>query len=207
MLVAECLTALLFPFQWTLLYVPIVFTAALVCLDVPVPAIMGLRIKKSSENYNYISCHNQDLNDSSSDTSDDVTFEIQRCVVHIDTGKIQLPDDMPRFPDRTDFTKELNKIISRFNQQLDQNMSKESSKSSHGPRQSEDWTHLDDQEDRLQSNDHQPSQSFKRLAAIVKRTGITTNDQIEDSTKYEFLHSFNRSFHENKSLYFLLILI
>ncbi|CAF3980175.1 unnamed protein product, partial [Rotaria sp. Silwood1] len=40
MLVAECLTSLLFPFQWTLLYVPIVFTAALVCLDVPVTAIM-----------------------------------------------------------------------------------------------------------------------------------------------------------------------
>jgi hypothetical protein len=50
MLVAECLTSLLFPFQWTLLYVPIVFTAALVCLDVPVPAIMGLRINKSMGN-------------------------------------------------------------------------------------------------------------------------------------------------------------
>ncbi len=90
MLVAECLTSLLFPFQWTLLYVPIVFTAALVCLDVPVPAIMGIRINKS--------LGNDDDDDGYSDTSDEATFEVQRCVVHIDKGELQLPDDMLRFP-------------------------------------------------------------------------------------------------------------
>ncbi len=103
-LVAECLTSLLFPFQWTLLYVPIVFTAALVCLDVPVPAIMSLRINKSMGNGDDQS---EDDDDGYSDTSDEATFEVQRCVVHIDRGEIQLPDDMPRFPDRSSFIEEL----------------------------------------------------------------------------------------------------
>jgi hypothetical protein len=88
MLVAECLTSLLFPFQWTLLYVPIVFTAALVCLNVPVPAIMGLRINKSNGNFdnNSNNNNNDDDVDGYSDTSDDATIEVQPCVVHIDTG-------------------------------------------------------------------------------------------------------------------------
>jgi hypothetical protein len=115
MLVAECLTSLLFPFQWTLLYVPIVFTAALVCLDVPVPAIMGLHINKSNDN---------DDDDGSSDTSDEATFEVQKCVVHIDKGEIQLPDDMPRFPDRSCFIDELNEILSRFENYLNIDLSK-----------------------------------------------------------------------------------
>ncbi|CAF1093862.1 unnamed protein product [Rotaria sordida] len=84
MLVAECLTSLLFPFEWTL-YVPIDFTAALVSLDVPVSAIMGLRINKFNRNSDN---NNTDDDDGYSDTSDEATFEVQRCFIHIDTEKI-----------------------------------------------------------------------------------------------------------------------
>ena len=142
MLVAECLTALLFPFQWTLLYVPIVFTAALVCLDVPVPAIMGIRTNEGDDG-----------------SMDEATFEVQRCVVQIDQGQIQLPDDMPRFPDRSAFIKELNEILSRF----------ENTARISRTRQSEDWTHLDND---VNEDEHQPSQALTRLAAIAQRTGL-----------------------------------
>ena len=149
MLVAECLTALLFPFQWTLLYVPIVFTAALVCLDVPVPAIMGIKTKTEG----------------ATDESDEATFEVQRCVVQIDQGRIQLPEDIPRFPDRPDFIKELNQILSRF----------EGNPRVSRIRQSEDWTHLHSQQSSSDDDQHRPSQALTRLAAIAQRTGLVPN--------------------------------
>ncbi|UJR34962.1 hypothetical protein I4U23_027740 [Adineta vaga] len=188
MLVAECLTALLFPFQWTLLYVPIVFTAALVCLDVPVPAIMGLRINKSNGNSDNNNNINNDENnsDASSDTSDDdANFEVQRCVVHIDTGRIQLPDDMPRFPDYSDFKKELNEILLRFdnyfhkkNELLKTTNLKKQRKS----QKSEDWTHVDD-EDVPNHSTEEPSQALTRLSAIAKRAGIVLNHDDDDDEK------------------------
>ena len=162
MLVAECLTALLFPFQWTLLYVPSVLTAALVCLDVPVPAIMGVRVKRSSDNSNWL-----DEDGNGSDFSDEGSFELQRCVVQIDQGQIQLPDDMPRFPSRAKFVDELSEIVSRFEQRT---------------RPSEDWTHVD-------AEQQQPSQALSRLAAIAKRTGIVTAPSIELDTTSEPLFS------------------
>ncbi|CAF1388450.1 unnamed protein product [Adineta ricciae] len=194
MLVAECLTSLLFPFQWTLLYVPIVFTAALVCLDVPVPAIMGLRINKStgtSDNPNSNNNKDDDDNDSDaySDTSDDANFEVQRCVVHIDTGRIQLPDDMPRFPDRSLFRDELNEILSRFNSYKNRNES--SKKNSLGKQRisqkSEDWTHVDNEEVA-----NEPSQALTRMSAIAKRAGIVLNKN-EDENSNESFSLFNEN--------------
>ena len=179
MLVAECLTSLLFPFEWTLLYVPIVFTAALVCLDVPVPAIMGLRITRSNGHVD-----NSDDDDGYSDTSDEATFEVQRCVVHVDTGRIQLPDDMPRFPDRSCFISELNGILSRFDpphpNETTTTTTTTSAKSRTRVQRSEDWTHLDDQQ--ATENNDEPSQALARLAAIAKRAGIVI-DSIEEENR------------------------
>lgn len=191
MLVAECLTSLLFPFQWTLLYVPIVFTAALVCLDVPVPAIMGLKLKKSFEGNELSPSSNPESSETRSESSDDdATFEVQRCLVNIDTGRIQLPDDMARFPDRSEFIKELNQLIFRFNDELDQDLLKYSTKYSSRTRESEDWTHLnclsDNEQDKHPNNESQTSQALKRLAAIAKRTGIVTNHYINDQIKSVF---------------------
>jgi hypothetical protein len=184
MLVAECLTALLFPFEWTLLYVPIVFTAALVCLDVPVPAIMGLRTRKSSTSADAAHRHGADEHDSSSDTSDDANFEVQRCVVQVDTGRIQLPDDMPRFPDRARFIDELNEILSRFDCCVQQDVSKGNGATcSKRVRQSDDWTELDES-DATNEQRERPSQALARLAAIAKRTGIVTSDQCDEEIKY-----------------------
>ncbi|CAF2531177.1 unnamed protein product [Rotaria sp. Silwood2] len=191
MLVAECLTSLLFPFQWTLLYVPIVFTAALVCLDVPVPAIMGICINKSN-----INSDGKDVDDDDrySDTSDELTFEVQRCIVHIDTGHIQLPDDMPRFPDRTRFINELNNILSRFNNYIHSNLARNSFKNKVKYQKSEDWTHIDDQ-NLLKESNYEPSQALARLAAIAKRAGIVVNNNNNnnDENNTKSLCLFNES--------------
>lgn len=42
MTVAECITALMFPFQWQHVYVPILPASLLHFLDAPVPYLMGL---------------------------------------------------------------------------------------------------------------------------------------------------------------------
>jgi hypothetical protein len=42
MLVAECMNALIFPFQWQHVYVPILPASLTHFLDAPVPFIMGL---------------------------------------------------------------------------------------------------------------------------------------------------------------------
>ncbi|CAF1474184.1 unnamed protein product [Adineta steineri] len=194
MLVAECLTALLFPFQWTLLYVPIVFTAALVCLDVPVPAIMGLRINKSNANKDNDNDGDDNADDDDddgySDTSDDANFEVQRCVVHIDTGRIQLPDDMPRFPDRSCFRSELHDILSRFDNYFNRDLTTvDYLKKQRRIQGSEDWTHVDNQQIKNESKD-EPSQALTRLSAIAKRAGIVLNNN-EDDNSNEPLCLFN----------------
>ncbi|CAF5166497.1 unnamed protein product, partial [Rotaria sp. Silwood1] len=171
MLVAECLTSLLFPFQWTLLYVSIVFTDALVCLDVPVPAIMGLCINKSNVNSDG---KDVDDDDRSSDTSNELIFEVQRCVVHIDTGHIKLSADMPRFPDRTCFINELNNILLRFNNYI------------------HNWTHIY-YENLLKESNYEPSQALARLAAIAKRAGIVINNNDDENSDSRLSCLFNES--------------
>ncbi|CAF5139300.1 unnamed protein product, partial [Rotaria sp. Silwood1] len=119
---------------------------------------------------------NVDDDDRSSDTSDELTFEVQRRVVHIDTGHIKLPNDMPRFSDRTCFINELNNILLRFNNYIHSNLSKKKSfKTKQKYQQSEDWTHIYD-ENLLKESNYQPSQALARLAAIAKRAGIVINN-------------------------------
>ncbi|CAF5054187.1 unnamed protein product, partial [Rotaria sp. Silwood1] len=146
-------------------------TAALVCLDVPVPAIMGLCINKSNVNSDG---KNVDDDDRSSDTSDELTFEVQRCVVHIDTGHNKLPNDMSRFPDRTCFINELNNILLRFNNYI------------------LNWTHIYD-ENLLKESNYEPSQALARLAAIAKRAGIVINNNDDGNSNSGLSCLFNES--------------
>jgi hypothetical protein len=113
---------------------------------------------------------NNDDVDSYSDTSDDATIEVQQCVVHIDTGYIQLPDDMPRFPDRSCFIKELNEILSRFDNYFHSDLSKSYLKNQGRIQGSEDWTHVDERSLSKELND-EPSQALTRLSAIILFTG------------------------------------
>ena len=49
MLVAECITCLLFPFVWSHVYAPILPLAARHFLNAPVPFIMGIKLNSSDE--------------------------------------------------------------------------------------------------------------------------------------------------------------
>lgn len=97
-IVAECITSLLFPFEWPHVYAPILPTALHHFLDAPVPFVMGLH----SENV--------DIN----------THKVGLCYVDIDGKAVNVPEDLPTFPHKQDFIAEIYEALSRFNLSLDE---------------------------------------------------------------------------------------
>lgn len=92
-IVAECVTSLLFPFEWPHVYAPILPTALHHFLDAPVPFLMGLQ----SENL---------------DAS--VQNKVGLCYVDIDNKAIQLPEELPTFPHKADFILEIYEALGKF---------------------------------------------------------------------------------------------
>lgn len=95
-IVAECITSLLFPFEWPHVYAPILPTALHHFLDAPVPFVMGL--------------HAELMEMGSSKIGTEATL----CYVDIDNRTIQLPEEMPHFPHKQEFTNEINLTLSKF---------------------------------------------------------------------------------------------
>nr|XP_022914554.1 DENN domain-containing protein 5B isoform X2 [Onthophagus taurus] len=93
MVVAEGITALLFPFSWPHVYVPILPASLHHFLDAPVPFVMGLYA--SSENIK-------------------VASEASLCYVDIDKCKVQLPEEMPAFPNLDSFSDEINCTLDKY---------------------------------------------------------------------------------------------
>ena len=58
MLCSNCATALLFPFTWQHVFVPILPTSQRAFLDAPVPYIMGLRVDPNSVDAKYLNLPN-----------------------------------------------------------------------------------------------------------------------------------------------------
>lgn len=94
--VAECITSLLFPFEWPHVYAPILPTALHHFLDAPVPFVMGLHAELMEMGSNKIGT--------------DVTL----CYVDIDNKTIQLPQEMPNFPHKHDFIEEICDALEKF---------------------------------------------------------------------------------------------
>lgn len=92
-IVAECITSLLFPFEWPHVYAPILPTALHHFLDAPVPFVMGL--------------HSENLDAS-------VAQKVGLCYVDIDNKSIQLPEELPTFPHKPDFIAEIYEALSKF---------------------------------------------------------------------------------------------
>lgn len=92
-IVAECITSLLFPFEWPHVYAPILPTALHHFLDAPVPFVMGL--------------HSENLDAS-------VQQKIGLCYVDIDNKSIQLPEELPTFPHKPDFITEIYEALGKF---------------------------------------------------------------------------------------------
>ncbi|XP_029438171.1 DENN domain-containing protein 5A isoform X3 [Rhinatrema bivittatum] len=97
MTVAETITALMFPFQWQHVYVPILPASLLHFLDAPVPYLMGL--------------HSNGLDDRS---KLELPQEANLCFVDIDNHFIELPEDLPQFPNKLEFIQEVSEILMAF---------------------------------------------------------------------------------------------
>lgn len=93
MVVAEGITALLFPFAWPHVYVPILPASLHHFLDAPVPFLMGLNA--SAENIK-------------------VASEASLCYLDIDKAKVQLPEEMAVFPHLHAFNAEICSVLDKY---------------------------------------------------------------------------------------------
>uniref|UniRef100_A0A0N5AA87 DENN domain-containing protein 5B n=1 Tax=Syphacia muris TaxID=451379 RepID=A0A0N5AA87_9BILA len=96
MLVAESLCLLAFPFRWQLTYVPILPYSQLKFMEAPVPYIMGL-------------CYEEEIPEQ--------IFQSNVCVFDIDTGELEMPEDVPLIPDKSEMAHEVAAVLSRFEEQ------------------------------------------------------------------------------------------
>ncbi|XP_037943215.1 DENN domain-containing protein 5B isoform X2 [Teleopsis dalmanni] len=99
MIVGECITSILFPFVWPHVYAPILPAALHHFLDAPVPFVMGLHAECEAANK--------------------IGTEATLCFVDIDKKIIQLPEELPVFPHKTDFMAEVISILDKFDIERD----------------------------------------------------------------------------------------
>lgn len=97
MTVAECITTLLFPFQWQHIYLPITSAPIYHLLDAPVPFLMGIQRREGAQR-----------------SSLHLPHEANLCFVDIDNHCIEAPEDLPVFPDQKELIQELSEILLRF---------------------------------------------------------------------------------------------
>uniref|UniRef100_A0A665X0L9 DENN domain-containing protein 5B-like n=1 Tax=Echeneis naucrates TaxID=173247 RepID=A0A665X0L9_ECHNA len=142
MTVAEGITTLLFPFQWQHVYVPILPASLFHFLDAPVPYLMGLQSKEDTD------CSKLEL-----------PQEANLCFVDIDNRYIELPEDFPQFPNKTEFIQELSEVLLSFG--ISSNMGDDGR---NGNLAGEELAVLE----LLQGNT-----TLERLQALTKRTGVT----------------------------------
>ncbi|XP_050714063.1 DENN domain-containing protein 5B-like isoform X2 [Eriocheir sinensis] len=96
MMVAESICTLIFPFVWQHVYVPILPSSLHHFLDAPVPFIMGLQCSHDSRDLIQI------------------PNEANLCLVDVDEGTVEVPEDLPQFPHRADFIQELNQLLNKW---------------------------------------------------------------------------------------------
>ncbi|XP_057340545.1 DENN domain-containing protein 5A isoform X2 [Microplitis mediator] len=95
MVVAECITALLFPFTWQHVYVPILPASLHHFLDAPVPFIMGLHAQSEGSNLK-------------------IASEANLCYVDIDKQTSQFPEELPVFPRKMQFLAEIRTLLNKY---------------------------------------------------------------------------------------------
>lgn len=94
MIVGEAVTSLLFPFTWQHVYAPILPASLYHFLDAPVPFVMGLH--------------------ADAETNIKIGTEATLCYVDIDKKVIQLPEELPAFPHKQDFVKEIAALLDKY---------------------------------------------------------------------------------------------
>ncbi|XP_054716974.1 DENN domain-containing protein 5A-like [Uloborus diversus] len=175
MIVAECITMLLFPFTWQHVYVPILPASLHHFLDAPVPYIMGL-------------CCGIDERSQLS-----IPGEANLCFVDIDNQIVEVPEDIPKFPCRNELVSELVDTMKAFGvssseKGLDRNSNERHSRSR---LRKLSWT-FDSGDSGVSSTDSsarssysslasthshilQQSEALQKVTALAKRTGVITN--------------------------------
>lgn len=182
MVVAEGITALLFPFVWPHVYVPILPAALHHFLDAPVPFLMGLNA--STENIK-------------------IASEASLCYLDIDKGKVQLPEEMAVFPHLHAFNAEICSVLDKYGVHSDAGRSYHhtdvNNRSCTLPGRPQNRRKLSIH-DTLDC-DRPPSppgsartEALQRIADIVRRTGVAL-DQNQTDTYAEDLR-FNNSIRE-----------
>ncbi|KTG07545.1 hypothetical protein cypCar_00003048 [Cyprinus carpio] len=171
MTVAESITALMFPFQWQHVYVPILPASLLHFLDAPVPYLMGL--------------HSNGQDDR---TKLELPQEANLCFVDIDNHFIELPEDLPQFPNKLEFIQEISEVLLAFGISSEANP-----QCSDGQSKLRGFRSGDMASDKrngnlagspLNSYLLRENQTIARLQALVKRTGVSLEklDVKEDTS-------------------------
>uniref|UniRef100_A0A0N4ZBK9 UDENN domain-containing protein n=1 Tax=Parastrongyloides trichosuri TaxID=131310 RepID=A0A0N4ZBK9_PARTI len=93
MLVAESLCALAFPFKWQLTYVPILPQSQLKFIEAPVPYVMGLHYEGRLP---------------------EQIFQSNVCILDIDSGRLEHPEDVPDFPQSKMLSNYINNILTTY---------------------------------------------------------------------------------------------
>uniref|UniRef100_A0A8C6T9K6 DENN/MADD domain containing 5A n=1 Tax=Neogobius melanostomus TaxID=47308 RepID=A0A8C6T9K6_9GOBI len=168
MSVAESITALMFPFQWQHVYVPILPASLLHFLDAPVPYLMGL--------------HSNGQDDR---TKLELPQEANLCFVDIDNHFIELPEELPQFPNKLEFIQEISEVLMSFG------ISPEGRPhSSDSQPQYRSFRSVDMVTDKRNGNLASPLNSYllrenetiARLQALVKRTGVSLEKVRNDAS-------------------------
>ncbi|XP_034272947.1 DENN domain-containing protein 5A isoform X4 [Pantherophis guttatus] len=162
MTVAETITALMFPFQWQHVYVPILPASLLHFLDAPVPYLMGL--------------HSNGLDDRS---KLELPQEANLCFVDIDNHYVELPEDLPQFPNKLEFIQEVSEVLMAFGIPPEGNLHCNESAS----KMMKSLRTCDIVSDKRNGNIGGPTmnsyellkenETLARLQALVKRTGVS----------------------------------
>lgn len=93
MTVCESLLALSFPFRWQMTYAPVLPYSKLDFFEAPVPYVMGWYYE---------------------DTVPEELFQSNVCVVDLDTGRSELPEDVPVFPGARQLANDIKNAIDRL---------------------------------------------------------------------------------------------
>ncbi|KAM4617362.1 DENN domain-containing protein 5A isoform 2-T2 [Discoglossus pictus] len=164
MTVAETITGLMFPFQWQHVYVPILPASLLHFLDAPVPYLMGL--------------HSNGLDDRS---KLELPQEANLCFVDIDNHFIELPEDLPQFPNKLEFIQEVSEILMAFGIPPEGNLHCSESVSKLKSLKVSDLV-SDKKNGNLSGSPYEllkENKTMARLEAIVKRTGVSMEKPME----------------------------
>uniref|UniRef100_A0A3Q4H0Q6 DENN/MADD domain containing 5A n=1 Tax=Neolamprologus brichardi TaxID=32507 RepID=A0A3Q4H0Q6_NEOBR len=167
MTVAESITALMFPFQWQHVYVPILPASLLHFLDAPVPYLMGL--------------HSNGQDDR---TKLELPQEANLCFVDIDNHFIELPEELPQFPNKLEFIQEISEVLMSFGVSPEGNVYSSDSQAKYRGFRAADMV-----SDKRNGNLASPLNSYllrenetiARLQALVKRTGVSLDKLLAAS--------------------------